>query len=209
MPSGHPRLLAIAGFAALCHGSPLLAQSAPSLGSAASFAVLGGTSVTNTGATVVTGNLGVRPGGSITVFPPGVVKVGSIRNDLAQQAQGDASAAYNDIASQSCKPVTSPTLGPGVYCISSVAGTLTLDAGGDKNAVWIFRSTTLTSDRGATVAVINGGYAGNVFWQVSDSVTLGPGTVFAGNILARNSITFGHGASLSGRALALTGVVTL
>src|ERR1700756_261086 len=142
MPSECPRLLAIAGFAAFCHGPSLLALSAPSLGSAASFAVLGGSSVTSTGTTVVTGNLGVRPGGSISGFPPGVVKIGSIRDDLAQQAQNDATTAYNDIAARPCTPMSGQKPAPGVvYCISSVTGTLTLDAGGDKNAVWIFQST--------------------------------------------------------------------
>jgi hypothetical protein len=194
--------LAMAGVPALLHG-----QSPPSLGAADSFAVLGGSSVTSTGSTVVTGNLGVSPGntisGSITV------KVGATyRNDsIARQAQRDATSAYNDLAGRTCTAtLTGLPLAPGVYCLSSPAQlpeTLILDAANDPNAVWIFKvGGTLTTANGSSVRVINNGYEGNIFWQVGDSVILNAGTTFVGNVLAHNDITLHAGASISGRLLA-------
>ena len=206
--------LAIAGAPTLLRGE---SPTPPSLGSADSFAILGGSSVISTGSTVVTGNLGVSPGntisGSITV------KVGATyRNDsVARQAQRDATSAYNDLAARTpCIELTgdlaSQPLGRGVYCYSSSAqltGTLILDAASDPNAVWIFKiGTTLTTAIGSSVRVINGGYEGNVFWQVGDSVTLNAGTTFVGNVLAHNDITLHAGATVSGRLLA-QGAVSL
>lgn len=199
--------LAIAGAPTLLRG-----QSPPSLGAADSFAVLGGSSVTSTGSTVVTGNLGVSPGntisGSITV------KVGATyRNDsVAKQAQRDATSAYNNLVSRTCTAtsITGPLV-RGVYCLSSMQLTdpLILDAANDPNAVWIFKiGTTLTTAQGSSVRVINGGYENNVFWQIGDSVTLGPGTAFLGNVLAHKDITLGSAASISGRLLA-QGAVSL
>jgi len=206
--------LAIAGAPTLLRGqSPV----PPSLGAADSFAVLGGSSVTSTGSTVVTGNLGVSPGntisGSITV------KVGATyRNDsVARQAQRDATSAYNDLATRTCTQTLSTaisglTLGPGVYCFTSTAqltGTLILDAANDPNAVWIFKiGTTLTTAAGSSVRVINGGYENNIFWQIGDSITIGADTAFLGNVLARKDITLHAGATVSGRLLA-QGVVSL
>jgi hypothetical protein len=202
-------ILAMAGAPALLRGQ---SPAPPSLGSADSFAVLGGSSVTSTGSTIVTGNLGVSPGntisGSITV------KIGATyRNDsVARQAQRDAMSAYNDLAARTpCIQLTGdlgvrPPLGPGVYCYTSSAeltGTLILDAKNDPNAVWIFRiGTTLTTAGNSSVRVINNGYEGNIFWQVGDSATLNPGTTFVGNVLAHNDITLHAGASISGRLLA-------
>jgi len=189
----------------------------PSLGAADSFAVLGGSSVTSTGSTVVTGNLGVSPGNSISGSI--TMKVGATyRNDsLARQAQRDATSAYNDLAGRTCTANLSAdlggmTLGPGVYCFTSTAqltGTLILDPANDPNAVWIFRiGGTLTTAPGSSVVLLNGGYEGNIFWQVDDSVTLGAGTAFLGNVLAHKDITLHSGANVSGRLLA-QGVVSL
>lgn len=181
----------------------------PPLGFAASFAVLGGSAV-NAGTSTITGNLGVSPGNTISGSP--TVKLGAVFRDdaLARQAQKDSAAAYKDLAARTCTTDASTTLAPGVYCRSSLAGTLTLDARGDPDAFWIFQSaTTFTTAADTSVRVINGGFEGNVFWEVGDSATLGARTAFAGNILARNNITMESGASLSGRALAQTGVVTL
>jgi hypothetical protein len=210
--------LAIAGIPALLRAMPAGSCPAPPLRSAASFAVIGRT-VTNSGPSIVTGNLGVSsstPAG----FPPGRVNIGTTfhGDSTVQQAQNDATAAYSGLLScGTCIPLTNPnlggmTLGPGVHCSSSpltLTGTLILDAGGDPNAVWIFRTTsTLTTDANASVLVTNGGWNGNVFWQAAGSVTLNASTMFIGNILTPADITLGTGVSVSGRLLA-GGAVTL
>jgi hypothetical protein len=201
----------LVGFAvSLCGMANPSVRPPPSLGLAASFAVLGGSAV-NAGTSTITGNLGVSPGKTITGKP--TVKLGAIYRDdaIARQAQKDSAAAYKDLASRTCVPLSTATPAPDVvYCLSSLVGTLTLDARGNPDAFWIFQSTTtLITAADSSVRVINGGFEGNVFWQVGDSATLGERTAFAGNILAQNDITLQSGASLSGRALALTGVVTL
>ena len=199
----------------------VLLQTAPTLGTASSFAVLGGQTVTNTGPTVVNADLGVSPGSAVTGFPPGIVVGGSIHaaDALAAQAQADNTAAYNNLAGQSCdtdltgQDLGGMTLTSGVYCFSSSAqltGALTLDAQGDPNAVFIFQiGSTLTTASNSSVLLINGGSPCNVFWQVGSSATLGTYTTFVGNILALTSITLNTGASVSARALAQNGAVTL
>jgi hypothetical protein len=201
--------------------APALAATAPSLGSAQSFAVLAGSTVTNTGLTVVTGNLGVSPGTAVTGFPPGIVIGGSIHagDAVAAQAQTDLTTAYNNLVGQPCnsnltgQDLGGLTLTPGVYCFNSSAqltGILTLDAGGNANAVFIFQiGSTLTTASNSSVKLINGGTSGNVFWQVGSSATLGTGTAFVGNILAFTSITLTTGANVSGRVLARNGAVTM
>lgn len=211
MPSARFAALGLAGL--LGTSLPAQAQTAPPLGSAASFAVLGGSAVTDTGSSIVTGNIGVSPGHTISGFAAGSVQIGAIYIDdaLARQAQKDNAAAYNDLATQKCcTPSPGTTLGHGVYSLTSpLSGTLTLDAANDPHAVWIFQSATLETAANTVVRVINGGYEGNVFWQVSGSATLGAGTAFAGSILAFSDITLNDGASLSGRALSQTGTVRL
>jgi hypothetical protein len=196
-------------------------ETAPVLGSAQSFAVLGASTVTSTGATAITGNLGVSPGLAITGFPPGDVIGGAIHagDAVAQAAQADVAVASGVLAAEACgtdltgKDLGGLTLAPGVYCFSSSAqltGPLVLDAGGHADAVFVFQiGSTLTTASGASVRVINGGDPCGVFWQVGSSATLGTGTAFAGNIFALASITLTTGASVSGRALARTGAVTL
>src|SRR5216684_1715995 len=197
--------LAIAGFPALVRALP---PAPPSLGAAASFAVLGGSAVTSSGATIVTGNLGVSPGNTITGFLPGAVKVGAtFRNDsTAAQAQRDTAAAYAALAGRGCDsgsiggtPAANIT-----YCVSSFALTepVTL-AANNPDDVWIFNITgPLTSDPNAAVLLTNGAKASNVFWRVGGSVTLAEGTVFVGTVLALGDITLRNGASVSGRLLA-------
>ncbi|MGD0352445.1 MAG: ice-binding family protein [Dehalococcoidia bacterium] len=192
------------------------------LGSAAAFAVLAGSTVTNTGATTVNGDLGVSPGTAVPGFPPGSVNgetytgVGS----AAGQAKLDLTTAYNDAAGRTLAPVTvagnigGQTLAPGLYkSTSSLAissGDLTLDAQGNADAVWIFQiASTLTTTSGRKVILSGGANAANIFWQVGTSATLGTTSVFQGNILADQSITMTTGATLNGRALARVGAVTL
>ena len=197
------------------------AAASPTLGTAESFAVLGGSTVTNTGPTVVNGNLGVDPGSAVTGFPPGLVINGTIHaaDAVALQAQNDDTTAYNALAGEACnfnltgQDLAGLTLVPGVYCFSSSAqlsGALTLDAQGDPAAVFIFQiGSTLTTASSASVRVINGGQGCNVFWQVGSSATIGTATSFVGNILALTSITVTTDASIAGRALAQNGAVTM
>jgi len=216
----HLSLMISVGFVALLYGaSPSLA--AISLGTAESFGVLGGSTVTNTGASVISGNVGVSPGSAVTGFPPGTVTDGTIHlaDAVAAQAQVDLTTAYNAIlATPTLIDLTGTDLGgltlpPGVYGFDTSAqltGTLTLDALGNPNAVFIFKiGSTLTTASGSSVIVINSGSDCNVFWQVGSSATLGTGTDFAGNILALHSITLTTGANVSGRVLARNGAVTL
>ena len=214
-------LRTITALAACLFGiSPAFAQI--SLGTAQNFGVLGGSTVTNTGATTVNGNVGVSPGSAVTGFPPGVVSGGSIHSNdaVAQQAQNDLTTAYNNIATTPCtvdltgQDLGGLTLTPGVYCYTSTAqltGALTLDALGNPNALFLFKiGSALTTASGSSVTVINGGSSCNrVFWQVGSSATIGTGSTFAGDILALSSITLTTGANTSGRALARNGAVTL
>ncbi len=191
------------------------------LGTAQSFAVLGGSTVTNTGPTVITGaNLGVSPGSAITGFPPGIVTApGTIHatDAVAAQAQSDVTTAYNVLAGQSCRTNLATELGgltltPGVYCqaTAGLTGTLTLDAQGNPNAVFVFKAaSTLITASNASIRMINGGSPCNVYWQVGSSATLGTNTAFVGNILALTSVTVTTGATVAGRALARNGAVTL
>jgi type VI secretion system secreted protein VgrG len=192
------------------------------LGSARSFAVLGGSTVTNTGPTVLYGNLGVSPGSAITEFPPGIVHGNTHSADAAAaQAQSDLTTAYNAAAAL---PATSNltgqdlgglTLTPGVYFFSSSAqltGTLTLDASlSNPNKQFVFQiGSTLTTASGSFVKTINGADCCNVYWQVGSSATLGTNTAFEGNILALTSITLNNGATIiDGSALARNGEVSL
>jgi uncharacterized repeat protein (TIGR01451 family) len=199
-----------------------MAQVAPPMGTTQSFAVLGGASVVNTGSTVTIGDVGVSPGTVISGFPPGLVTGGTTHQTdaVALQAQNDTTAAYLNLAAQT--PVTldltgkdlgGQTLVKGVYSFSSSAGltgTLTLDAGGSANAVWVFKiGSTLTTASGSSVVLINGANPCNIFWQVGSSATLGSATNFVGNIFALTSITLITGATVQGRLLARNGSVTL
>jgi subtilisin family serine protease len=217
-------LLGLAACSILFGGSYLVGEAlptAPSLGTASTFAVLGGSTVTNTGATTVNGDLGVSPGSAVTGFPPGTVVGGTIHaaDALAAQAQADTTTAYNGLAGQACtadltgQDLGGKTLTAGVYCFSSSAqltGALTLNAQSNANAVFVFKiGSSLTTASGASVLLINGGSPCNVFWQVGSSATLGTTTTFVGNILALTSITLNTGAGVSGRALARNGAVTM
>jgi hypothetical protein len=190
------------------------------LGAADTFAVLGGSTVTNAGATVVTGDLGVSPGSAVTGFGPGVVLNGSIHmNDaLAMQAHADAATAYGQLVGEtfttdlSGQGLGGMTLTPGVYHFGTTAqltGTLTLNTLGEPNAAFHFQiGTTLTTDPGSMITFLNGSSA-NIFWQVGTSATIGIDSVFEGTILADQSITVNSGATINGRAIAINAAVTL
>lgn len=197
------------------------------LGAASGFGVLAQATVTNTGATVVDGDLGLTPGSAVTGFPPGIVN-GTIQIDNAPAIAALASlmTAYGDAAGRSgpttvAENLAGLTLTPGLY--TSVAtsfeitgGNLTLDAQGDPNAVWIFQmpaSTLTLTTPTCNVILANGAQFSNIFWQVGSSATIGAGCMMEGNILAGTSITLATGATLQGRALAgavaPSGAVTL
>jgi len=200
---------------------------APPLASTQNLAILAAAGVSNTGPSLVIGDLGIWPNGagSVTGFmfslPPGpgqVLGTTHLGDGVAATAQGDLTVAYNNLAGQACDTLITADLGgmtlqPGVYCSGSslgLTGTVTLDGLGDPNAVWVFQMpSTLTTASNSAVKVINGGQSGNVFWQVGSSATLGTNTAFAGNILAQASISLNTGASLNGKALARTGAITL
>src|SRR5258708_1834441 len=223
------------GICVLSMGSVGRAQSAPPLASAQSFAVLGATTVTNTGASMITGDLGVSPPGvsatgfsltnHIVVGPGGGVTTGLgvvtgtifVGDPVSLLAHADASKAYAALLVQTCNPgnnlsghdLGGLTLAPGVYCFNSSAqltGQLTLNG----NGVYVFQiGSTLTTGSKSSVVLANGALAGNVFWQVGSSSTLGTGTAFAGNLIAFNSDTVTTGVSVAGRVFALCGAVTL
>jgi hypothetical protein len=210
-------------------GTLALAADAPTLGTAGNYVVMGATAITNTGPTVVNGNLAISPGGSssVTGFPPGVVTGAMDAADVnAVLAHTDLVGAYNDAAGQTTTvnltgtDLGGLTLTPGTYTFDSSAqltGTLTLDGQGSTNATFIFQiGTTLTTASNSTVALINGAGACAVFWQVGSSATLGTTTDFQGTIMAMTSITMNTGATIGvggighgGRALAMNGALTL
>jgi hypothetical protein len=183
------------------------------------FSVLAGSTVTNTGSTTVSGDVGVSPGTAVTGFPPGLTGgVIHIADGPAAEAQTALTAGYIDAAGRSggtsvAGDLVGKTFTAGVYKSTSslaLSGDVTLDAQGNPAAVFIFQiSSTLTTGSGSHVILANGAKACNVFWQVGSSATLGTSSVFKGNILALTSITITTGVNLEGRALARNGAVTL
>jgi hypothetical protein len=185
------------------------------------FAVLGASAVTNTGPTVLNGNLGVYPGTSISGFPPGIVNGTTYDGNAgAQSAQTDALAAYNQLAGLSVTQTLTGvdlgglTLTPGVYFYSSSAqltGMLTLDFQNLTNANIVFQiGSTLTTASASSVDIINLGTNDNIYWQVGTSATLGTTTAFQGTIIADQSVTLTTGANINcGSAIALNAAVTL
>jgi hypothetical protein len=210
-------IAAVLGLAAAA--SSAQAASNVGLGTADSFAVLGGQTVTNTGPSVINGDVGVSPGSSVIGFPPGIVNgVIHATDGVANQAQLDLTTAYNDAAGRGSTASISAdlagnTLVGGVYTSATsmgLSGALTLDAQGDPDAVFIFQAgSTLTAGPGSQVLLIGGAQSCNVFWQVGSSATIDTGSQFVGNIMALTSISMNTGATLQGSVLARNGAITL
>lgn len=197
-------------------------QATVPLAGASSFAILGGSAVTSTGATTITGDLGLSPGSSIGGFPPGILNGTQHINDaVADQAKLDLTAAFNAAAARTCTDIVTLsgnigglTLTPGLYMSTSSlaisSGDLTFDALGDANAVFIIQmASTLTTTSGRKVILSGGALASNIYWQVGTSATFGTTSVMKGNVLVSQSITFETGATLEGRALTSIGGITL
>jgi hypothetical protein len=212
-------LAAVALFSVLGLAQLSSAATAVNLGVADSYAILGGSTVTNTGNSVINGNLGLSPGTSVAGFPPGTLNGElHVADTAAQQAQLALTAAYNNAASQGATSSVVTDLGgqvltPGVYNAATsmgLTGELTLNGQGDPDAVFIFQAgSTLTTAGASSVTLIGGAQACNVFWQVGSSATLGTNSIFKGNILALTSATLTTGANVEGRVLAQNGAVTL
>lgn len=213
--------LVLAGLAPTPSTTATAANAPVNLATAGTYAVLADGSVTNTGDTVVNGDLGVHPGTEVTGFPPGVVN-GQVNagNAAAERAQSDLTTAYEDAAGRPSSRTVGPqlegqTLTPGVYRASadaSLDGTLTLDAQGNAGAVFIIQvDSGLTTAQNSDVRVVNSpGPACNVFWTVGDSANLGTNTSFVGRIMAVNAVTLESTARIEqGGALSRDGAVTL
>jgi hypothetical protein len=195
------------------------------LASASTYAVLAGSTITSTGETTLTGDLGLSPGSAVTGFPPGTLTgTQNVDNLAAKGAEANVSTAYANAtpASRANCPVTLTngedlaglTLAPGLYwsakTLNIEGGALTLSGGGNPNAVWVFQlGSAFTTTSGAKVILTNGAQAGNVFWQVGSSATIGTTSTVQGTILAADSISMLTGSTLDGRALAKSGEVSL
>ncbi|NNN09988.1 MAG: DUF3494 domain-containing protein, partial [Acidimicrobiaceae bacterium] len=190
------------------------------LGTASTFAVLAGSAITNTGSSVITGDIGLSPGTAITGFPPGIQSSGVTHTTDASalSAQRDLTAAYIDAASRTPFTTVSGDLGgstlvAGVYASTSslsLTGTLTLNGAGNADSIFIFQAgSSLLGATSSRVLLENGAQACHVFWQVGSSATLGTTSSFQGSIMALTSVTLNTGAQVNGQVLARNGAVTL
>jgi hypothetical protein len=213
--------LAVSSAFVAATAAPVAAQTPVNLATASPFVVLGGSTVTNTGPSVLNGALGVAPGTALVGFgSPAVVNGATHDNDaVASQAQADLTTAYTVAAAAA--PATdlsntdlgNRTLIAGAYRYTSAAqltGVLTLDAQNNPNAQFVFAITSaLTTASASSVVLINGASPCNVFWQVGSSATLGSTTAFQGNLMALTSISLANAATVRGRLLARNGQVSL
>jgi Ice-binding-like len=224
MKSGVPKSyragLAVLGMSCtlLFASSAVAATASIGLKTAVPFSVLAGSTITNTGPTTMFGDLGLAPGSSVTGAPQ-VLGQTYIDDAVATEAKSSLTSAYNEAAS---RPANGPAgtelagqeFAPGVYDASKAlllsSGSVTLNAGGNPEAVFIFQvGSTLITGSNTSVSLVGGAQACNVFWQVGSSATLGSGTRFVGTIMAAESITAGTAATIHGRLLAQTAAVTL
>jgi hypothetical protein len=196
-------------------------QAPVALGGAGAFVVLAGTTVTNTGASSLTGDIGVSPGTALTGFGAAtIVGAQHAADTTAAQAEADLTTAYNDAAGRTLCPIGvagnlgGQTLTPGLYksttSLEISSGDLTLDALGNANAVFIFQmASTLTTSAGRQIILSGSARAANIFWQVGSSATFGSTSAFQGTVMADQAIALTTGATLTGRALARSAGVTL
>ena len=211
--------VAVLGLLVALPGSAQAAVQPVPLGNADPFVVLAGTAITNTGTTTITGDIGVSPGSSITGGPPLMVLNGTSHaaDSVALGAQAALGTAFDNAAGQTTataipNELGGSTRGPGIYSSGAflITGTVTLDAGGDPNAIFVFQSAaTLTAASGSIVNLINDAQPCNVFWLVQSSAVLNTTAEFSGNILALTSISLATGATVEGRLLARNGQVSL
>jgi hypothetical protein len=211
-------LILLGSLSTLIFASSALGATSVGLGKAASFSVLGGSTITNTGSTTMFGDLGLAPGSSVTGAPV-VLGAEHVDDAVANEAKIALTTAATTAANEASNGSAGEDLSghaflPGVYTASSSlllsSGSVTLNAQGNPNAVFIFQiGTTLTTGSNTSVSLINGAQACNVFWEVGSSATLGTGTHFVGTIMAADSITANTGATIHGRLLAQTAAVTL
>jgi hypothetical protein len=204
--------------------APVAAQAVPvSLATAAPFVALGGSTVTNTGPSVLNGDLGVSPGTALVGFGLPATVNGAIHENtaVAAQAQSDLTAAYivaeeepvppaNDLTGIDLGGLTLPAGAYGFTSSAQLTGTLTLDAEGDPDAQFVFEiASTLTTAPASSVVLINGASPCNVFWQVGSSATLDTTTAFQGNLMALTDVSLNDGASVIGRVFARNGQISL
>lgn len=199
-----------------------IAQQPVMLNGSSTIAILAGAAISNTGATVVTGDLALSPGSSVDGFPPGVLNgTLHISDSIANQGKIDLTAAYNDATDRITSEIVTLsgnigglTLTPGLYkSTSSLAissGDLTFDAKGNPNAVFVIQmKSTFTTTSSRKIILSGGAQAANIFWQVGSSATFGTNSELKGTFFVMESITFQTGATLDGRAMARTGSVSL
>jgi hypothetical protein len=190
----------------------------PALGAVSTYSVFGGSGVSNSGATALSGDLGATTSGTIAGFPPGTAG-GTIHagDSAAESAKSALVTAYNDVAGRTPSDSFAGKIGgltfhDGVHYAAaaiSLTGTVTLDGRGDPNATFIFQVNAAMATAAAShVTLINGAQASHVFWQVSGAFDTGASATFAGTVMAAGAITLGAGATLDGRALSY-GLVTL
>ncbi|MET7460683.1 ice-binding family protein [Nonomuraea sp. NPDC005501] len=189
------------------------------LGEATDCAIVAGMAVVATDRGLVVGDVYVSPGDTVRGFPPGRVRGSTHVDDgKARLAKADAAAAYQDTARRRPDAVMPTNLGgmtvpPGVYRAGEdafqITGTLTLDAEGDPDAVFIFQSDSLNTARVSNIDLVDGAQANNVFWQVAGPASLGTESTFRGNILAQESIMVSPAAVVYGRTMALDDMVQM
>lgn len=205
--------------------SPNFITTSCTLASTSTFATLANTFISNTGLTVLNGDLGISPGSSVTGFPPGIINGNEFINDsIAATAQSDLFTLGNCLAVQVCtnnigtadqagQTLTATDIsGVNVFCSPSTilnTGVLTLDGNGDPDSVFIFQAQNgLTLSNGASILLINGAQAKNIFWEIDGPVSLGSASSFNGSVVGFTDISMGFGATMTGRALSKTGSVT-